>query len=302
MTESGKDARIFLSAEWRDLVMLNYEADAALLKDYVPRGTELDSFQGKTYASLVAFRFMRTKLFGFFAIPFHTDFDEVNLRFYVRRREGEKLKRGVVFICEIVPKRAIALLARVAYGENYVHRPMRHSIQIRADAASISAEYQWQSADKWCSIAAVGSGIPLHPKRGKSRAIHNRALLGVFCSPRLDDLPSASCRGLGSPVLPGTWEPFLAARRRHDRISCDASAVARVAKLARRIRRRRRWDLRKRVCRSAAPSARLGVHRRGLARRSIQRQAHRLSCPPRTLAAIEISASERASRRPLCRT
>lgn len=161
-----KSRGVFLSAEWRDLVMLNYEADAALLKDYVPRGTELDSFQGKTYASLVAFRFMRTKLFGFFAIPFHTDFDEVNLRFYVRRREGEKLKRGVVFIREIVPKRAIALLARVAYGENYVHRPMRHSIQIRADAASISAEYQWQSADKWCSIAAVGSGVPLHPSEG----------------------------------------------------------------------------------------------------------------------------------------
>lgn len=157
---------VFLSAEWRELVMLNYEADPELLQDYVPRGTDLDSFQGRTYASLVAFRFLRTRLFGFLAIPFHTNFDEVNLRFYVRRREGEKLKRGVVFIREIVPKRAIALLARIAYGENYVRRPMRHSIQIQADAAGISAEYQWRCADRWCSIAAVGSGVPALPTEG----------------------------------------------------------------------------------------------------------------------------------------
>lgn len=117
--------RVFLSAEWRDLVMLNYELDPGVLKDHVPRGTELDSFQSKTYVSLVGFRFLRTKLFGFLSIPFHANFDEVNLRLYVRRREGETTKRGVVFIREIVPKRAIALLARAAYGENYTRGQKR---------------------------------------------------------------------------------------------------------------------------------------------------------------------------------
>src|SRR5271157_4451820 len=103
---SGPTERIFLTAEWRDLLMLNYEADPALLRTHVPRGTELDSFGGNTYVSLVGFRFLRTKLFGFLPIPLHANFDEVNLRFYVRRDSGGELRRGVVFIREIVPRRA----------------------------------------------------------------------------------------------------------------------------------------------------------------------------------------------------
>src|SRR5580700_8862590 len=115
---------MFLSAEWRDLVMLNYEVDGTLLTGFIPPGTVLDSFHGRTYVSLVGFQFLRTKLFGLLPVPFHTDFDEVNLRFYVRRKEGQEERRGVVFIAEIVPKRAIAQLARFAYGENYVSLPM----------------------------------------------------------------------------------------------------------------------------------------------------------------------------------
>lgn len=84
--------------------MLNYEVDPCLLEKFVPSGTVLDSFAGKTYVSLVGFRFCSTKLFGFLAIPFHSDFDEVNLRFYVRHRDGDENRRGVVFIAEIVPK------------------------------------------------------------------------------------------------------------------------------------------------------------------------------------------------------
>ena len=82
--------RVFLSTEWRDLLMLNYEIDPALLQPFVPRGTELDSFEGKTYVSLVGLRFARTKLFGLISVPFHSDFDEVNLRIYVRRAKAAK--------------------------------------------------------------------------------------------------------------------------------------------------------------------------------------------------------------------
>ena len=108
--------------------MLNYEVEAGFLDKYVPRGTALDSFLGKTYVSLVGFRFCRTKLFGSLAVPLHSDFDEVNLRFYVRRKESDENRRGVVFIAEIVPKRAIATMARLVYGENYVCLPMKHRI------------------------------------------------------------------------------------------------------------------------------------------------------------------------------
>lgn len=164
MGPSNSTERVFLSAEWRDLVMLNYEVSPDLLAPYVPRGTEHDSFNGKPFISLVGFRFLRTKLFGFLPLPFHTNFDEVNLRFYVRRQEGATLRRGVVFIREIVPRRAIAQVARVVYGENYTSHPMRHSIN--RNATDLSAEFQWQFNGQWCCLCAEATGTPVHPTEG----------------------------------------------------------------------------------------------------------------------------------------
>lgn len=134
--------RIFLSTQWRDLLMLNYEIDPALLLPFVPRGTELDSFEGTTYVSLVGLRFARTKIFGLISVPFHSDFDEVNLRFYVRRREGREIRRGVMFIREIVSLPAVTFLARMAYAENYRTLPLRHSIDLNDSGGSI--EYSWE--------------------------------------------------------------------------------------------------------------------------------------------------------------
>jgi uncharacterized protein len=155
---------VFLSAEWRDLVMLNYEIDPGLVAHLVPRGTELDAFEGRVFVSLVGFRFLRTKLFGFMPLPFHTNFDEVNLRFYVKRREGGVERRGVVFVREIVPRFAVAQIARLAYGENYVRHPMRHAVH--ANGAGIAAEYQWQCRREWCGLRAEGSGLPAHASEG----------------------------------------------------------------------------------------------------------------------------------------
>jgi uncharacterized protein YqjF (DUF2071 family) len=101
--------RVFLTAEWRNLAMLNYEVDQSLLLPFVPSGTTLDQWEGKTYVSLVGFRFLKTRVLGL-PVPFHTNFDEVNLRFYVRRRIAGDVRRGVVFIREIVPRWAIASL------------------------------------------------------------------------------------------------------------------------------------------------------------------------------------------------
>jgi hypothetical protein len=156
--------RVFLSAEWRDLVMLNYEVDPNLLKEHVPRGTSLDSFNGKTYVSLVGFRFCNTRLLGYFPIPFHTDFDEVNLRFYVRRKESNDERRGVVFIAEVVPRRAIAATARIVYGENYKYAQMTHNIGTKG--ASRTAEYQWQVGGQWCQLSAQTEGPPAQPQAG----------------------------------------------------------------------------------------------------------------------------------------
>jgi uncharacterized protein len=156
--------RVFLSAEWRNLVMLNYEVDPALLNDHVPSGTTLDSFRGKTYVSLVGFRFCRSKLFGYFSVPFHSNFDEVNLRFYVRRQKDGEVRRGVVFIAEVVPRRAIAITARLVYGENYKYAPMRHGIE--SVGANKRIEFQFQIQDQWCRLSAEAAGIPAVPQAG----------------------------------------------------------------------------------------------------------------------------------------
>ena len=156
--------RVFLSAEWRDLLMLNYEVDPRLLGEYVPSGTELDSFEGRTYVSLVGFRFLRTRLFEFLPLPFHANFDEVNLRFYVRRRKGAEVRRGVVFIREIVPRAAIAFVARLAYGEKYVALPMRHCVSTGSGGGTV--RYEWRLDGGLCSMEASASGAPAHPREG----------------------------------------------------------------------------------------------------------------------------------------
>jgi hypothetical protein len=160
MKHMPRKKHVFLSAEWRDLVMLNYEVDASLLIDYVPHGTFLDSYKGKTYISLVGFRFLHTKLFGSLPVPLHSDFDEVNLRFYVRRRQGDEERRGVVFIAEIVPRWAVAKIARLAFDENYVRFPMKHRID--TDSLARAAEYEWQLKGAWCKLYARAS-LPPEP-------------------------------------------------------------------------------------------------------------------------------------------
>lgn len=144
--------------------MLNYEVDPHILSKYLPIGTAVDSFDGKTYVSLVGFRFCHTKLFGVLGVPFHSNFDEVNLRFYVRRNEGGENRRGVVFITEIVPRRAIAATARLVYGENYRRLPMRHDIGTQGSKKTVT--YQWQFESKWCALTGQATGDPALSREG----------------------------------------------------------------------------------------------------------------------------------------
>ncbi|MFV0338209.1 MAG: YqjF family protein [Chthoniobacterales bacterium] len=146
---------IFLRAEWRYLAMLNYVVDADLLEPFVPAGTELDYYNGETFVSVVGFRFLNTRVFGI-PFPFYINFEEVNLRFYVRRKVSGEWRRGVVFIREIVPRRAIAWIARAFYGEPYSSFPMRHCIEHTAE--NLQVEYAWQRSGKWESLSAKAVG------------------------------------------------------------------------------------------------------------------------------------------------
>lgn len=140
----------FLTAEWNDLAMINYEIDPKILEKYVPKGTEIDLWKGKCYISLIGFMFENVKVLGV-KIPFHVNFEEVNLRFYVKRFENGEWKRGVVFIKEIVPKHAITLVANTLYNEHYQTLNMRHSRT--EDETTKRFVYEWKKGQKWNSIA-----------------------------------------------------------------------------------------------------------------------------------------------------
>jgi hypothetical protein len=145
--------RPFLTAAWRHLVMVNWKIDPGLLGPLVPRGTELDPFEGEHYLSLVGFRFLDTRVLGL-PIPFHRDFDEVNLRFYVRRRGPEGWRRAVTFIREIVPRTAVATIANLVYNEPYVTRPMRSDVADPVDQPTGRVRYEWTDRGRVLGMAA----------------------------------------------------------------------------------------------------------------------------------------------------
>jgi hypothetical protein len=154
----------FLTAEWRKLIMAQYEVPPETLAPYLPRGVELDLYQPaptappRCYVSLVGFLFDRVRVKNL-AIPLHTRFEEINLRFYVCRTEPDgATKRGVVFIREFVPRRAIAFVARRIYDEPYLAIPTRHEISSTTD--TLTASYSWHLANRWHALSATASSQP----------------------------------------------------------------------------------------------------------------------------------------------
>jgi uncharacterized protein len=142
--------------------MLNYEVSATLLEPLVPAGVEIDRWRNRLYVSVVGFLFHETRVLGL-AIPGHRTFQEVNLRFYVRRHVGNETRRGVVFVRELVPRPGIALFARLLYNEPYRALPMQHRFDSVGDETT--REYAWRTGRDWTRLTArtTGPARPLEP-------------------------------------------------------------------------------------------------------------------------------------------
>lgn len=156
------EERPFLRAQWRHLAMVNYEVEPELLRPLVPAGTRLDEFGGRCFVSLVGFLFLDVRLRGL-RVPFHTRFEEVNLRFYVRREVGGEPRRAVTFVRELVPLPAVALIARWRYGERYRCVRMRHRV---TDA---SAAYEWRFGGRWQGLALAPEPEAALPEPGSEQ-------------------------------------------------------------------------------------------------------------------------------------
>jgi uncharacterized protein YqjF (DUF2071 family) len=140
---------IFLKANWENIIMVNYEIAPEILMPYLPKGLELDLYQGKAYVSLVGFMFKDTKLFNI-SIPLLGTFEEINLRFYVKRNEDGITRRGVVFVNETIPHKIVAWMANTLYKEHYTVVPTKHSIS--KDSSHQKIHFDWQLNKKWNSI------------------------------------------------------------------------------------------------------------------------------------------------------
>lgn len=143
--------RTFLDTQWRKLVMVNYAVNPDVLKKYLPFETELDLWNGTCYVSLIGFMFVDTKVLKL-RIPFHVNFEEINLRFYVKYKDTNGYKRGVVFIKEIVPRPALTLVANLLYNENYETLPTRHSWTESGEILTV--EYGWKKG-RWHTVTVV---------------------------------------------------------------------------------------------------------------------------------------------------
>lgn len=149
--------KTFLSAHWENLIMANYAVPAEVLQPYLPYGVALDLYNQRAYVSLVGFLFRDTRLFSL-PIPFLGTFEEVNLRFYVKRTEGSTVKRGVVFINETVPYQPVAWLANKLYQEHYIAIPTRN--KIKTIDASLNVRYEWKTKKEWNQVEVVAETEP----------------------------------------------------------------------------------------------------------------------------------------------
>jgi len=159
----------FLTARWKYLAMLSYVAPPEILEPHLPKGTELDLFNGQAMMSMVGFMFLDTKLKGI-PVPFHRNFEEVNLRFYVRRVVDGELRRGVVFIKELVPRRALAWVARTVYNESYVALPMDHRLDTDGETPRGPVSYGWTFEGKRHHMTLTPIGAPALPEQDSEAA------------------------------------------------------------------------------------------------------------------------------------
>jgi uncharacterized protein len=163
---TAPDAKAFLTASWRDFLMLSYEIEPRVLDAYIPPGTELDQWQGRCFVSLVGFRFDDARLFGV-RIPWHQHFAEVNLRFYARRRVAGAWRRGVVFLRELAAKRAVTAVAKWFYGERFRYVPLQCRVegQSRGNAPR-RIEYAWRDRGGDFLLAGEVLDAPQMPEPG----------------------------------------------------------------------------------------------------------------------------------------
>ncbi len=140
-----------LKAQFTDLVAINFPVEERILQPFVPKGLELDYYNGETYVSLIAMMLKRIKIWGlpFSLVPASP---ELSLRFYVRRDVRGQLEKGACLIKDYVAGSTAAWFLESQFKTEFARMKIKcRSSGFSADTTP-EVEYRWQVDDNWNNL------------------------------------------------------------------------------------------------------------------------------------------------------
>jgi hypothetical protein len=108
---------------WRDLLFIHYEIDPDQIQSQLPKGLEVDIFEGKTYIAVVPFHMTGIRPRFLPSLPYISNFAELNVRAYVQR----KGKQGVWFFSLDAANPIAVEIARSFFYLPYMNASMQFS-------------------------------------------------------------------------------------------------------------------------------------------------------------------------------
>ena len=148
-----------ITLDWQHLLTATWAVHPSLLAPMVPARAILDLWNGDALLSLVGMRAVNVRVSGL-PVPLHQDFDQISMRFCVRREVAGETRRGLVFVKQIVPSASMTLVDRLLYHANYVNAPTRHDIEPGEQGWT---SYEWLVGERWNRFSAVRAGAAVAP-------------------------------------------------------------------------------------------------------------------------------------------
>lgn len=106
--------------QWHDLLFLHWPLPVEILQPHIPTGLTLDTFAGQAWIGVVPFRMVDVSLRGVPALPWLSDFAELNVRTYVSAEQ----KPGVWFFSLDAANPVAVHLARWTFALPYYRARM----------------------------------------------------------------------------------------------------------------------------------------------------------------------------------
>lgn len=148
--------RAVFTQQWRDLTMLHWPVDPALVAPLLPAGTSPDVFDGSTYVGLVPFVMAGVRILGTPALPHLSGFAETNVRLYAVDAAG---RRGVVFRSLEASRLLPVVAARISYHLPYLWAKM--AVRHGPDTVTYETARRWPGPRGTGGVIRVRKGAPV---------------------------------------------------------------------------------------------------------------------------------------------